>query len=100
MDGVTAAIDELDKVVGLDRLGAVHLNDSRDEFESHRDRHENIGDGFIGEAGMQAFLSEPRFEKLPVLMETPGLGESKGPGAEDVERANKFRAVGLKARGK
>jgi deoxyribonuclease-4 len=98
-DGVASVIDELDKVVGLDRLQAIHLNDSRDEFDSHRDRHENLGDGFIGKEGMQAFLSEPRFEKLPVLMEIPGK-DKKGPAGDDVALAFKMREAGLKARSK
>ena len=98
-EAVTETVDELDKVVGLDRVGALHLNDSRDEFGSHRDRHANLGDGFIGEAGIAAFLSEPRFESLPVLMEVPGQDKS-GPGAEDVAQAFALREKGVKARGK
>ena len=98
-DAVTETVDEIDKVIGLDRLGAIHLNDSRDEFASHRDRHENLGEGFIGAEGLAAVLSEPRFENLPVLMETPGK-EKGGPDAEDVAVAFKLRELGLKARGK
>ncbi|MFY9265655.1 MAG: deoxyribonuclease IV [Solirubrobacterales bacterium] len=98
-DGVKEVVDELDRVVGLDRLHALHLNDSRDEYASHRDRHENLGDGFIGKTGMQAFLSEPRFEGLPVLMEVPGLAKD-GPGEADVKLARKLREQGLKARAK
>lgn len=96
-DGLTAVVDELDDVVGLDRLHALHLNDSRDEFGSHRDRHANLGEGLIGKTGMQAFLSEPRFEDLPVLMEIPGTDKS-GPGKKDVTLARKLREQGLKAR--
>lgn len=98
IEAVTETVDEFDRVVGLDRLGCLHLNDSRDEFGSHRDRHENLGDGFIGADGIAAFLSEPRFEQLPVLMEVPGKGKD-GPGAEDVKLARKLRERGLKARG-
>jgi deoxyribonuclease-4 len=98
-EAVTETVNELDKVIGLDRVGCIHLNDSRDEFGSHRDRHENLGDGFIGADGIAAVLSEPRFENLPVLMEIPGK-EKHGPGAEDVALAFKLREKGLKARGK
>ncbi|MFY9487317.1 MAG: deoxyribonuclease IV [Solirubrobacterales bacterium] len=98
-EGLTEVVDEIDSVVGLDRLHSIHLNDSRDEFGSHRDRHENLGDGFIGKTGMQAFLSEPRFEDLPVLMEIPGR-DKNGPGAADVKLARKLREQGIKARAK
>lgn len=91
-------VDRFDSVVGLDRLHALHLNDSRDEFGSHRDRHANLGEGLIGKTGMQAFLSEPRFEDLPVLMEIPGT-DKNGPGKSDVALAFKLRDQGLKARG-
>jgi deoxyribonuclease-4 len=98
-DAVTKTIDEIDKVIGLDRLGCFHLNDSRDEFGSHRDRHANLGDGFIGADGIAAILSEPRLEDLPVLLEVPGK-EKGGPSAVDVSTAFKLREKGLKARGK
>lgn len=98
IEAVTETVDELDRTVGLDRVGCLHLNDSRDEFGSHRDRHENLGDGLIGAEGIAAFLSEPRFEALPVLMEVPGR-EKDGPSADDVKLAWKLRNQGLKVRG-
>jgi deoxyribonuclease-4 len=97
VEAVTETVDQLDAIVGIDRLHALHLNDSRDEFESHRDRHANLGDGLIGSEGMQAFLSEPRFDGLPLLMEIPGSDKS-GPGKKDVALAFKLRGQGLKAR--
>lgn len=97
IEAVTATVDELDATIGLDRVHALHLNDSRDEFGSHRDRHANLGEGFIGKAGMQAFLSEPRFEGLPLLMEIPG-SDKDGPGKKDVALAVKLRAQGIKDR--
>lgn len=98
VEAVTETVDELDSAVGLDRLGAIHLNDSRDEYGSHRDRHDNLGEGFIGKDGIGAFLSEPRFEGLPVLLEVPG-SEKDGPSDVDVKTAWKLRAAGIKARG-
>ena len=71
-ESLRAVIDEFDKVVGCDRLGALHVNDSMTELGSNRDRHINLGDGEIGVEGMIAFLSEPRFEGLPVIFEGPG----------------------------
>ncbi len=55
-------LDECDRVVGLDRLGSLHLNDSMTALGSNRDRHADIGDGEIGEDGCAVFLSEPRFD--------------------------------------
>jgi deoxyribonuclease-4 len=90
-------IDEFDKVVGCDRLGALHVNDSMTELGSNRDRHTNLGDGEIGLEGMIAFLSEPRFEGLPVIFEGPGrLG--KGVEAVDMAWAHDLRSRGLAAR--
>lgn len=98
IEAVTETVDALDKAVGIDRLGAIHLNDSRDEYGSHRDRHDNLGEGFIGKDGIAAFLSEPRFEDLPVLLEVPG-SDKDGPSDKDVKTAWKLRAAGIKARG-
>lgn len=99
IEAVTATFDELDRVVGLDRVGALHLNDSRDEFGSHRDRHDNLGDGFIGADGIGAFLSDPRLQDVPTLLEVPGH-EKDGPSAADVKLALELRDKGLKARAK
>ena len=89
-------IDEFDKVVGCDRLGALHVNDSMTPLGSNRDRHTNLGDGEIGVEGMIAFLSEPRFEGLPVIFEGPGrLG--KGVEAVDMAWAHDLRSRGLAA---
>lgn len=92
-------VDEFDKVVGLDRLRCIHLNDSKGAFESNIDRHENLGVGAIGREGCAAVLSEPRFEQLPVVMETPGRAKD-GPDDSDVTVARELRAEGLKARAK
>jgi deoxyribonuclease-4 len=98
IEAVTETFDELDRVVGLDRVGCLHLNDSRDEFGSHRDRHANLGDGFIGDDGIAAFLSDPRLADVPTLLEVPGEGK-EGPGNTDVARAFELREAGLAARG-
>jgi len=70
-DGLTAVLDEFDDVVTLDRLRSLHLNDSQTPLGSNRDRHATVGDGELGEEGCGAFLSEPRFQDLPVILETP-----------------------------
>ncbi|MBJ7459535.1 MAG: deoxyribonuclease IV [Thermoleophilaceae bacterium] len=99
LEAVTETFDELDRLVGLDKVGALHLNDSRDEFGSHRDRHDNLGEGFIGADGVAAFLSDPRLQDVPALLEVPGQ-EKDGPSAADVRLAFELREKGLKARAK
>lgn len=95
-ESLRGVIDEFDKVVGCDRLGALHVNDSMTPLGSNRDRHTNLGDGEIGLEGMIAFLSEPRFEGLPVIFEGPGrLG--KGVEAVDMAWAHDLRSRGLAA---
>lgn len=96
-DGIDRMLGEVESRLGLDRLKALHLNDSRDPLGSRRDRHADIGKGEIGERGFARFLSEPRFEGLPATMETPGP-KRKGPVAADVELAAKLRRRGLAAR--
>jgi deoxyribonuclease IV len=97
VDGLTETLDRFDELVGLDRLGAVHLNDSQTPLGSNRDRHANLGEGELGEAGCQAFLSEPRFEQMAVVLETPGP-DKKGTTAEEIAYAKKLRRAGIKAR--
>lgn len=90
-------LDRFDEVVGLDRLGSLHLNDSQTPLGSNRDRHANLGEGEIGLRGVAAFLSEPRFEDLPVVLETPGP-DKRGTSAEEVALAFRLRRRGLRAR--
>ncbi|HWD73846.1 MAG TPA: deoxyribonuclease IV [Solirubrobacteraceae bacterium] len=95
--GLTETIDRFDEVVGLKRLGALHLNDSQTPLGSNRDRHANVGTGELGERGCAAFLSEPRFEKLPLVIETQGP-ERQGPTREEVDLCFALRKRGLAAR--
>ncbi len=90
-------LDEFDGAVGLDRLRSLHLNDSQTPLGSNRDRHADIGEGEIGEAGCAAFLSEPRFDTLPCVLETPGQNARDRP-AEELELCAKLRKRGLAAR--
>jgi deoxyribonuclease IV len=96
------ALDEVladfDRQVGLDRLRCIHLNDSRIPLGGNRDRHAVLGEGEIGERGLAVFLSDPRFERLPMLIET-GV-DNGAPARADVKLARKLRARGLKARAK
>jgi deoxyribonuclease-4 len=97
-EGLTTVLDECVEVVGLERLGALHFNDSQGELGSNRDRHADVGQGELGEDGCAVFLSEPRFDGLPVILETPGP-DKKGPTKEELELCWTLRKRGLKARG-
>jgi deoxyribonuclease-4 len=83
-----ATFKEFDKVVGLDRLCAFHLNDSVKELGSNMDRHAHIGQGHIGESGFRLLMNDDRFAEIPMVLETP-----KGPDmAEDVMNLSVLRA--------
>jgi deoxyribonuclease IV len=95
-DGLAEIIDEFDRTVGCERLGSLHVNDSAVALGSNRDRHAIMGQGELGEKGCAVFLSEPRFEMLPCVLET---GQDGGaPAAEDVALAKKLRRRGKSAR--
>jgi deoxyribonuclease IV len=94
-----AVLDEADEKVGIERLGAVHVNDAAVPLGACLDRHANIGQGEMGKRGLSAFLSEPRFEGLPATLETPGP-EKKGSSKAEVTAAKRLRREGLKRRGK
>jgi AP endonuclease-1 len=64
-------IEEFDKVVGIGYLKALHLNDSKAPLNSHRDLHQNIGLGFVGLRGFHNVMNEPRFQDMPLILETP-----------------------------
>ncbi|MGH2762149.1 MAG: deoxyribonuclease IV, partial [Thermoleophilaceae bacterium] len=87
----------MDGWVELDRVRCLHLNDSKTPLGSNRDRHAPPGDGALGPRGCAAFLSEPRFEKLPVLFEGPGV-EGKAPAKADIDRMKELRRNGLRSR--
>jgi deoxyribonuclease-4 len=93
-----AVLDECASHVGLERIGSLHLNDSQTPLGSNRDRHANVGEGEIGADGCAVFLSEPRFQGLPCVLETPGPKHS-GPSREELALARSLRERGLAARG-
>jgi deoxyribonuclease-4 len=97
VDGLEATLEECDRLVGLERLGSLHVNDSMTPLGSNRDRHAIMGEGELGEPGCAVFLSEPRFDGLPCVLET---GREKGAVApEDVALAVRLRARGQAERG-
>jgi deoxyribonuclease-4 len=84
-------LDDFDRLIGLERLATVHLNDSKVDIGSHRDRHENIGDGFIGTEGFRTILNEPRIRDTPGLLEVPGVDGKSGPDAANLNRLRELQ---------
>ncbi len=74
----------IDEKVGLGRLVLWHLNDSRDPFNSHRDRHANIGEGYIGLDTFRNIINHPLARKIPMIIETPGFAGG-GPDKENLD---------------
>jgi deoxyribonuclease-4 len=91
-----AVVDSIDKTLGLERLQCIHLNDSKVEMGSNRDRHENLGAGMIGRAALGALCSHPGLAHAPLVLEVPGDGS--GPRREDVTAARRILAAGTKRR--
>lgn len=98
IDALDAVLAEADAAFGLDRLRCMHVNDSQTPLGSNRDRHAPLGTGEIGEDGIAALLSEPRFAGMPVIFEGPGL-DGKEPQVADMEIARELRDRGRRARG-
>jgi deoxyribonuclease-4 len=90
-DKLASVIDECVSIVGLERVQCLHVNDSKVALGSNRDRHDVLPEGELGTRGLSAFLSEPRFEGLPALLETK-------LSAEQVAIAKDLRKKGLAAR--
>jgi len=94
--GADDVLADVDARVGLQRLGCLHLNDSKVELGANRDRHENLGEGTIGSAALAALLGHPALDGVPALLEVPGDGD--GPRSSDVARARAILAEGLAMR--
>jgi deoxyribonuclease IV len=85
-------VKQVDKLIGLDRLRVLHVNDSKTPLGSNRDRHDNIGDGLMGNR-LAVFLGHPKLQGLPAILEVPGV-DGHGP---DAEQMKKLRALYKKA---
>src|SRR3954454_2689731 len=97
-EGLASVLDECVDIVGIDRLGSLHLNDSQVALGSNRDRHAAVGDGERGAKGCGGLLSEPRFDGLPIVLETPDP-KTKTMTPAQIKECEKLRRRGLKARG-
>jgi deoxyribonuclease IV len=95
--GMTRLLREVSSKVGRGRVGALHLNDSQAPLGSNRDRHANIGSGQLGEDGCAAFLSAAGVQRLPCVLETPGVDRA-GPDRAEIERVVALHDRALAAR--
>lgn len=84
-----ATFDAFDRIIGLDRLKFFHLNDTKNEFGSHKDRHEHIGKGEIGLEGFRNLMQDSRFAEVPMALETPKETDLK----DDVVNLNTLRSL-------
>ena len=87
-DALDRVVTQLDALIGLDRLRVLHVNDSKTPLGSNRDRHDNIGDGLMGNK-LAVFLGHPKLQGLPALLEVPGA-DGHGP---DLEQMTKLRKL-------
>ena len=76
-------LNEFDKVIGLDRLLVVHVNDSKNQRGAHKDRHENLGYGEIGFDALCRIANHPRLKDIPKILETPYINE-KAPYSDEI----------------
>lgn len=83
VNDASSLLDEFDRVIGLSNLKVVHLNDSKNPRGSHKDRHDNLGYGQIGFDALLRFAQEPRLQEIPIILETPWVGE-KEPYAKEI----------------
>ncbi len=88
--GVEAMIAQFDAAIGVDNLAAVHANDSKQLCGSGVDRHDNIGEGYIGEQGFAAIMSNPTFHDVPFFLEVPGF-EGDGPDQRNIDILKNIR---------
>ena len=83
-EGVDQLITEFETEIGIDKLAVIHANDSKTEFNSGKDRHENIGQGSIGLEGFRYLVNHPQLTDIPLLLEVPGF-EDQGPDKQNIE---------------
>jgi deoxyribonuclease IV len=97
-EGLASVLDDCVGLVGLERVGSLHLNDSQTPLGSNRDRHADVGEGELGRRGCAVFLSEPRFQDLPCVLETNGP-DGHGPDRAQVTLTRRLRGQGMRRRG-
>lgn len=91
-EAVDATFKAFDDTVGLKKLVASHCNDSKVEFEAHKDRHQHLGHGFIGVDAFKYIVEHPKLQHIDLILETPFTGEEeKGSREEDIALLKKYR---------
>lgn len=89
VNDLEGVLNEFDRIIGLKNLHAIHLNDSKNPFNSHKDRHENIGRGYIGFEAIARIINHRRLRELPFFLETPNDLEGHGEEIEMLKKAYK-----------
>lgn len=91
-EAVDQTFKDFDRIIGLDKLIASHCNDSKIEFDGHKDRHQHLGHGFIGADAFQYIVQHPKLQHIDLILETPFDGEEDvGSREEDLALLKKFR---------
>jgi len=91
VNDMAGVVEEMDRVVGIENVKAIHLNDSMVECGSNKDRHADLGKGKLGEKTISNILHEPRFQNIPFILETPAL-KSNATIPTEVEKLKKLAA--------
>ncbi|WP_419949750.1 deoxyribonuclease IV [Candidatus Palauibacter sp.] len=95
-DGVWEAFD---RVLGLERLGLIHMNDSKHPFDSRRDRHEEIGEGSLGEGPFRRIMTDPRLHHVPKILETPKGDDGADADIRNLARLRSYRSADARQAG-
>ncbi len=90
-EGYEAMLEDFEREIGLSNLRCMHINDSKHPLGSHKDRHENIGEGLIGEQAFARLLNDKRLADIPMILETP-VGDDELGHARDMDRLRSLRA--------
>ncbi len=93
--GFRALLRDVRRYAGEAAVGCIHLNDSRRPCGSLRDRHENLGEGYVGPQGLRRFLAHAAFRRLPFIVETPGF-DQQGPDVKNLRRLRRYAAAAAK----
>lgn len=91
-EAVDQTFKDFDRIIGLKKLVASHCNDSKVEFDAHKDRHQHLGHGFIGADAFKYIVEHPKLQHIDLILETPFDGEDEpGSREEDIALLKKFR---------
>jgi deoxyribonuclease-4 len=92
-EGLDAFLTKFDRLIGLDRLVLMHLNDSKADIDTHVDRHENIGDGFLDTETFRHIINHPLLQNISGVLEVPGVDGKSGPDKPNMDRLLSLRTT-------